>query len=316
LGLVKIGINYFERDTGLGKYPVFSYELNRRVARKEACVVGVVGEAGTSKSYTAIQLARNIDKRFGIDQIVFTYADYVKELGGTEDHQRRKQGIPVVFDEPSYAMGKREWYKQINQALVKTVESQRFLVRPLIIPIININLLDKTLRDFLMIFQVHMTGRGRGLVYRMRASQGEDKTYRYLVCRINYPILDFDECPVEREAEQEEKNKSSCLDCDRLKDCTLLRAQYERKKAAIQRSRYAHDEEEAKTHETKELTLDELCSMIKPYSDIFSDGVKIDTRKLRFAFHEKLGMKIGYNKSYEIKTMLELRKDNSVADSA
>lgn len=300
---VKIGENYFQKELDVGLYPILSYELNRRVKNAEACVVAIVGEAGSSKSYTAIQLAKNIDKRFSAEQIVFTYSEYCKELA------RNKHGVPIVFDEPSYAMGKREWYKEINQALVKTIESQRFLVRPLLIPIININLLDKTLRDYLVIFQVHMTGRGKAIAYRIRASQGEDKTYRYTICRIDYPILDADKCQTELEARRtkQEPNKSSCLECKDIEDCSTLRAAYERKKRSIQLARYEQDEEQARTRESKELTLEQLCSMAKPYESIYFDGDKVDARKLRYAFREKLGIKIGHNKSYEIKTRLEMQ---------
>jgi len=227
----------------------------------------------------------------------------------------RNLWLSIVFDEPSYAMGKREWYKEINQALVKTIESQRFLVRPLIIPIINLNLLDKTLRDYLVIFQVHITARGKALVYRIRASQGEDKIYRYLMCRLDYPVLDANLCARELEAKQEEKNQSSCLECRDIDSCPLLRAQYEHKKMAIQLARYEQDEEQAKAKESKEFTLEQLCSMIKPYECIYFDGQKIDARKLRYAFHDKLGIKIGHNKSYEIKTRLEMQqntKENQV----
>jgi ABC-type dipeptide/oligopeptide/nickel transport system ATPase component len=311
--LSKIGLNYFIRDQGAGKYPLFSLELNRRVKNKEACVVVVCGEAGSGKTYLAIQLARNIDKRFSAEQVVFTYADYVKELGNL-----RHAGIPIVFDEPSYAMGKREWYKQLNQALVKTIESQRFLVRPLIIPIININLLDKTLRNFLVIFQVHVTRRGAATVYHMKASQGEDKVYRYTLCRLKYPILDFNECPVEKEArilynatqgKEDKRNESTCLDCKNEETCNLLRATYERKKRAIQLMRYAQDEESAKQRESKELTTDQLVEMAKPYTEMFFAGEKVDARKLRYVYHDKLGIKLAHNKAYEIKTILEMKKE-------
>lgn len=288
--LVKIGENYFQRDLDLGQYPIFSYELNRRVKNKEACVVCVVGEAGSGKSYLAIQLAKNIDKRFGIEQIVFTYSEYCQELA------RNKPGIPIVFDEPSYAMGKREWYKEINQALVKTIESQRFLIRPLIIPIININLLDKTLRDYLVIFQVHVTTRGRALVYRMKASQGEDKIYRYLMCKLEYPMVDFDKC-----------NEDTCLDCKLMDNCDYLRAQYERKKRAIQLVRYEQDEEQARERESKEFTDDQLISMIHPYESRYLKEEKVSQRDLRVAFKEKLGIKISLNKAYLLKSLIESR---------
>jgi len=300
---MKIGENHFLRDVDSGLYPIFSLETNRRVKNKEACIIAVVGEAGSSKSYTAIQIAKNIDKRFDIEQIVFTYSEYCLEL------DRKKVGLPIVFDEPSYAMGKREWYKQINQALVKTIESQRFLVRPLIIPIININLLDKTLRDYLITFQVHITKRGRALVYRIRASQGKDKIYRYLMCNLQYSILDFDKCPIELNAKPEDKNKSTCLDCKHLKTCNLLRAKYERKKDSVQMMRYEQDFEQAKTKETKEFTLKQLCSMIKPYEHIYIKGDKVDARKLRYTFRSEFGIKIGHNKSYEVKTTLEMERE-------
>ncbi len=295
IGLVKIGDNYFQKDLDLGNYPIFTYELNRRVKNKEACVVVVVGEAGSGKSYLALQLARNIDKRFGIDQIVFTYSDYVQELG------RMKHGIPIVFDEPSYAMGKREWYKDLNQALVKTIESQRFLVRPLIIPIININLLDKTLRDYLVIFQVHITKRGHALVYRMRASQGEDKIYRYLVCRLDYPIISYDRC-----------NKETCLDCKLMETCDILRAQYERKKRDTQLARYEQDEEKAKERESKDITEDQLIEMVKPYSQDYLEDEIVNQRTLRTIFKEKLGIKVSMNKAYHLKSTIEYRLKNNI----
>ncbi len=286
---IKIGESYFQRELDIGRYPIFSLELNRRVKNKEACVVAVVGEAGSGKSYMAIQLARNIDPRFSVEQVVFTYSEYCKELA------RDKPGIPIVFDEPSYAMGKREWYKEINQALVKTIESQRFLVRPLIIPIININLLDKTLRDYLIIFQVYITKRGRAVVYKLQASQYEDRCYRHFFCTLEYPNLDYNKC-----------SRDTCLDCPEITNCKTIRAQYERKKRAIQLARYEQDEEQARAKEAKDFTLEQLCSMIKPYESTYFDGAKVDARKLRYVFREKLGIKIGHNKSYEIKTRLEM----------
>ena len=34
-----------------------------------------------------------------------------------------KMGKCIVFDEPSYALGKRDWYKEIQKVLVHTIES-------------------------------------------------------------------------------------------------------------------------------------------------------------------------------------------------
>jgi len=297
--LKKIGHSYFHTDVDAGLYPILTLECKRRVKNKEACIIAVVGEAGSSKSYMGIQIARNIDKRFGIKQIIFTYSQYSKEL--MRSYKGRSiYGLPIVFDEPSYALNKREWYKEINQALVKTIESQRFLVRPLIIPVININLLDKTLRDYLIQFQVHVMRRGRARVYRMKASQGENKTYRYHLCDLAYPILDFDQC-----------DKSTCLDCSQLPNCELLRAQYERKKDAIQRMRYKQDEERAKEKESKELTDDQLIDMVRAYEDQYIEAGVVNQRMLRVLFKEKLGIRVSNNKAYMLKGIIESRITNT-----
>jgi ABC-type dipeptide/oligopeptide/nickel transport system ATPase component len=295
---MKLGASSFIKDIDAGHYPLLTLELKRRVKNKEACVVGVVGEAGSGKSYIAIQIARNIDTRFGINQIVFTYSAYSKEINRTYNG-RSIMGLPIVFDEPSYAMGKREWYKEINQALVKTVESQRFLVRPLIIPIINLSLLDKTLRDYLVQFQVCVLRRGKAMVYRLNASQSQDKTYRYHLCNLEYPILDSNKC-----------NIDTCLDCNKLHSCNFLRAQYERKKEAIQRMRYAQDAEKAKEKESKELTLDQLIDMIKPYESQYLEDGTVNQRMLRILFKEKLGIKVSNNRAYLMKGTIEARINN------
>ena len=283
---MKIGKNYFQRDIDSGIFPLLSMELNRRVKNKEATNIVIVGEAGTSKSYTAVEIGLSIDKRFTIDQVVFTYKGYLEEI------KNGKMGVPIVFDEPSYAMGKREWYKQINQALVKTVESQRFLVRPLLIPIINLNLLDKTIRSYLIQFQVHVVGRGKARVYRMRASQATDKVYRYLFCTLQYPILN-PECL-----------RDTCLGCRELQSCDKFRAEYERKKEEIQLGRYDEGLELAQRMEIKELTFAQIKSISLANDEvktILNEEDNIDALTLRIILREKEQITIGRSKAYELR---------------
>ena len=87
-----------------------------------------------------------------------------------------------------------------------------------------------------------------------------------------------------------------------------MRVQYERKKASIQLSRYDEGLELATKLETKELTLEGLCSAIKPYAETYTVNGKIDARILRYVYRSELGINIGYNKSYQIKTMLEMEE--------
>lgn len=285
-----IGKHYFARDVGSGLYPVFSLELNRRVKNKEATNIVVVGEAGSGKSFTGIQIALTINKLFGVNQIIFNYKEYIEEI------QDGKMGMPIVFDEPSYAMGKHEWYNQINRALVKTVESQRFLVRPLIIPIINLNLLDKTIRNYLIQFQVHVVARGKARVYRMHPGQHVDKVYRYLFCTIQYPILS-PECP-----------KNSCLSCRDLPGCSLLRAQYERKKARTQLGRYDEGLELASKLEASEITLERMVELAHTLDDKLTrtSSGKLDVEVIRYWMEVRFGLKMGTRKAEAIRTRLDL----------
>lgn len=280
----------FDKDRAIA--PVFTWELRRRQRNLEACNTVIVGEAGSGKSYMAVDLARALKPSLKDENsIVYSYKEYLKLL-------LRKGRDPIVFDEPSYAMGKRDWYQEPQKALVKTVESQRFMGRPLFIPIINTNLLDKTVRSYLIQFRVVMVGRGRALVYRIEASQHEDKVYRHYLCTLQYPLMDSHLC-----------SKSTCLGCRKLwKECDILRARYERKKDTIQKGRYKRDLELETDRESKELTLDEITEIAHELRASFIDeDKKIQAMKLKVTLKLQAGVSIAYNKAYEVKAMLEAK---------
>jgi len=207
-------------------------------------------------------------------------------------------GKPIMFDEPSYAMGKRDWYKQINKVLVQTIESQRFKVHPLIIPIINLTLLDKTVRDHLIQFVVFTVRRGYGFVYRLHPSQWEEKIYHPKLYTFKWPLIG--KC-----------KKDSCLGCKKLKRCDELRARYERKKAKIQNKRYEQAEVEAAYMETRDMTDKQLATMIYALKDkLLNDKGELSAKKLRIVFLHNLDIKIGHNRSYTIKELLKLMHTN------
>lgn len=283
------------RHAAIGPY--FSAQLRYRVQKRLACNVVVTGEAGIGKSYDATALARVCEgrtrygdnDRFTIDQVVFTFHDF---MGLT---MNLGLGKAIVFDEPSYAMGKRDWYKDLNKALVQTIESKRFKVHPLFIPIINKALLDKTVRSYLIQYQVVMTDRGKGSVYRIYPSQDKELVYRYFVCNVEYGLFDKHLCKEE-----------SCLGCEKLDTCMVFRAQYERKKASIQESRYEHAMEEASHKESQDLSEAEIEKLAYQHIDeIQNDRGRIDPKKIRIILWEKHHVKIGHNKAYTIKASLE-----------
>jgi len=72
-----------------------------RIHQKMSCNIVVTGEAGVWKSYCAIHIARiiegkkpNGEDRFGLDQVVFTYKDFMELV------LKLPPDKPIVFDEP------------------------------------------------------------------------------------------------------------------------------------------------------------------------------------------------------------------------
>jgi len=278
-------------NTEVGYAPYFSSTVRYRVKTKRATNVVVTGEPGEGKSYLATDIVRVLEgrtrsgkERFKLDQVVYTYSDYLRLV------IHLKMGKPVVFDEPSYAMGKRDWFKELNKALVRTVESQRFKVHPLYIPIINKALLDKTLRSYLIQFQIELRERGMATVYRIMPSQATEKVYRYTFCNLEYGLFDNDLC-----------DKDSCLGCRELPSCDIFRARYERKKASVQDTRYLSDYADTKRLETTKISNVQIEELLLPHYKLFTniDG-KIDKELMRIVAEEQCDIHIGFNRGYNI----------------
>ena len=269
--------------------------------------VVVVGEAGIGKSYMATDLCRVVEgrkaigkDRFKLDQVVFTYKEFMELV------LKLKAGKTIVFDEPSFAMGKREWYRQLNKALVQTIESFRFKIHPLFIPIINASLLDKTIRSHLIQYKVVLTDRGKATVYRIKPSQFKDEVYHNYLCGLKYGLLDHQLC-----------NRESCLDCSKLTKknsakyaCNIFRARYERKKASIQDKRYEQARDIAYEIETRQLTDRHIENLSLVIKDKWLIEGKVDVQALRVALEDTYGIRLSNNKSYKIKRMIEMHHAN------
>jgi len=280
----------------VGYAPYFSSSIRHRVHRKQATNSVVTGEPGEGKSYQATDICRVLEgrmrsgkDRFKLDQVVFTYKQYLRLI------LKLKMGKPIVFDEPSYAMGKRDWYKELNKALVLTIESQRFKVHPLFIPIINKALLDKTLRSYLIQFQIEMRDRGQAVAYRIYPSQHTEKIYRYTFCELEYEMFDNHLC-----------KRDSCLDCSKLPRCNIFRARYERKKASIQDTRYEQAYDSASKQESSELTNTQIANMLYHLRNKFiNEDKQIDVGLMCIIASQELGVKIGHSRSYTIRKLMK-----------
>ena len=286
--------------------PYFLNAITGRINKKMATNIVFTGEPGVGKSYMAIDVARivegrykttsgNIKDRFTIDQVVFTFSEFMEQL------MKLKMGKILIFDEPSFAIGHREWYKKLNQALSKTIESFRFKVHPLFLPVVNKCLLDKTIRDHLIQYQVNVTDRGKAKVYELKPSQFVDRVYHQSFCELDYGMLDQKEC---METGGFKKPKSSCLGCSFIETCMVFRCQYERKKRDIQDSRYEQAKESAERTESKILSLSELERMAVELSDHWFIDELINVQRLRIALADAHNIQISLNKAYQLKAAI------------
>jgi hypothetical protein len=293
-------------STSMKISPHFSSQIAWRVHNKLATNIAVTGEPGIGKSYDACDMARinegltmeKVSKgkvypagldRFSVDQVVFRQSDYLELL------PKLNIGKAIVFDEPSYALGKRDWFKELQKVLVHTLESQRFLIHPLFVPIINLALLDKTIRSYLIQFVCHVMGRGHTMVYRVLPSQRTEKIYWYQQGELYYRMFDNELC-----------SEDSCLGCKKLDDCKVFRAQYERKKRSIQFERYEQGREQAMQKESQDLTEKQIEDIMVPVlDDMLTERGKLDVSKMRLHLREMHGISITSWKAYNIKRNLE-----------
>lgn len=293
---MRIGNYQFLMNTDISVYPYLSIAIRQRVRKRMACNTVITSEARIGKSYMATDICRVIDRRFNVDDVVFRFSEFMRCA------MTRHMGIPITFDEPSYALSKRDWYNEIQQALVKTIESFGFKVHPLFIPVINKALLDKTVRNYLLQYHVVMRDRGYGVVYRIFPSQFQDKVYPYEMCQIRYKLFDNNIC-----------DKLTCLDCKKLnpdekdKRCMIFRAQYERKKAVTQEERYKISAEESEEKEANNVSTDELEAKAMTLFDKFynKDKEDIDADLLKIILSKEFHIKIGYNRAYQLKKLIK-----------
>jgi len=261
--------------------------IQGRITKKLSTKIIVVGEAGISKTYTAIAIAQFFDPRFSAREVIFGHRDYM------ELTLKLRAGRWIVLDEPSYVLGKREWYNELNKILVQTIESDRYRVHPLLIPIISKDLLDKTLREHLIQFMIIMWDLGRGDIYRLTRDHFNDKVLYHHVCGLK--IL------TPKRNLQVECGKHTCLECAKLPDCNkFIWPKYERKRNEIQMQRYKKGMDDIEVKEKRKQSFRERITASKQNEETLTDeDGRYDITKLML-FH-----RVGEAYAYRLRKALE-----------
>ncbi|WP_456416674.1 hypothetical protein [Methanocaldococcus sp.] len=107
-------------------HETFFADLRSRLKRKSNNVIFIGGEHGLGKSYTALQLALELDKTFDIEkQIVYSNKDFVKLCNWF--HDNGLWGKVVIYDEFGGGANAYNWYDESNKLLDEYLQKFRYL---------------------------------------------------------------------------------------------------------------------------------------------------------------------------------------------
>jgi len=220
----------------------------------------------------AMHVANVIESRkFKVDQVVLSGADYL-HLADTLGPKKC-----IVLDEPTYFASARGWQDRYQKLVMRTLESSRFQNNPIIIPIVNRNLLDKTIREYYLTHVIVMQSRGIGRVYKTTKDQWSDKLYRNRgpLIAAYQPGVDIAKC-----------GRETCLRCPELNTCNkYIWPQYERKRES-EVSKYREEDQKIMS-ETKHRSAGEafqanVAKALDMMADIVDDDGKPDTALITY----------------------------------
>ena len=156
---------------GLTKNYIISVAKNLTLKQNNNYMLAIVGDTGSSKSYTAISLALMIDKSFCLDRICFRAKDFLQLT-----NSGLEPGSVLMFDEAGVDVSSREWYTTKNRLIKDTVDVFRRDNLICIWTTPSMSGLDSQVRskfDAVML----MVGRGKGQYRRVVTDHVEGKIY-------------------------------------------------------------------------------------------------------------------------------------------
>lgn len=256
-------------------------EILGKINTQQSVVITVTGPPGIGKTYIGIILGQFFDELFhctdipppppNIDdgQVTFERA-HILYLTGKDSPLKREQVI--LIDETHFGMGARKWQDREQQELTDYIAAIRSKGYVLILIVLNTQMIDKMIRDFVVNYELSVTKRGEAIVYRRWFPPHAKDAYRKRLGKIVLPLPDFDKC-----------SYPSCLRCKALRNnCPTIRAIYERRKEY-----FLNSKTEEKIEEEEESNLkndDDLVELLWPYwgnkirKDMSIDTIESDIR--------------------------------------
>ena len=233
-------------------------DIQHRINKVKQNMIIVVGDPGEGKSYFGLRLAQIIDKYFDPEtQIVFERLHLLSLIGFNSP---LKMGQVIIIDEAQFIAGARRWYDDVQKDVMDHIEAIRSKGFVIIIVALNLNLLDKIIRRYVINKMMKMRNRGFARVYRIWTAQFTDKPYRKTIGDMSLRLPDAELCDF-----------PNCLTCKHLngyskdkRKCMTIRAIYERRKRSFlnEMNRISTKKAEAKERRKVDINVNDLIQHI------------------------------------------------------
>lgn len=211
---------------------IFDKLLEYRRDRK-SIVCAFTGEPGLGKTWAALRLAQMLDPKFNIvdpapsdgrdpSQVVFGRA-HLAYLTGADSPL--KPGQVILIDEGHFDWGSRTFQVKEQRGSVNYIAGIRGKGLILFFVVLNLSMLDKILKEFIVTWEFAIQDRGEALAYNRKFYTFSSHSIPTRIGPVSLMVPDSRGCP-----------SAGCLKCPDLhhkNPCLSLKAKYERRKRAF-----------------------------------------------------------------------------------
>lgn len=91
-------------------------------SQNQNCLMLIVGETGSGKSWTGLKIGEELDPSFSIDRVAFTAEEFAQMLNKDDI----EKGQAIMFDEAGVGLKARNWYTEQNKKVIDVLQTFRF----------------------------------------------------------------------------------------------------------------------------------------------------------------------------------------------
>lgn len=113
--------------------------IKNRVKRNKNCLIIIVGETGSGKSYGGLRLLEVLDPTFNIDRVAFSGKEFLEIIMRKD----LKHGNGIMLDEAGISMDARTWWSTHNRLINLTLQTFRYRRLICVFTCPQLNFIDK-----------------------------------------------------------------------------------------------------------------------------------------------------------------------------